>query len=551
MKALKTIAALIILLLSAVLASHCVDEPNRESSEHGVAFKSPLPPSLVMSQGILGLQAELIIDGKKTYPLIVDANDYCSGRITNVPIGDHNLTLRYFVLYPPPAGTTKLILAEQTIKVTVVKDMEVEASFSKFDFAYPDLDGDGFTNLEEYNRGYDPTTYCQDADLDNYQSKTCGGDDCDDSDPLSRPGVSPYGSPQRMTNTGGSSASPSMVYTGSEFGVSYQDSRDGDSEIYFTRISVGGQKIGFDQRISADTGYSMSPRLVWTGSEYGLIWGDNKNLSQAYTEPYFIRITMEGSIIGAELRVSTPQLDHTSISFSIAWTGSEYGLSWCDVSDIWFARIASTGVKIGSELRVSSTPSQRLSTSLAWTGSEFGVSWSDWLYGQYEIFFTRISAAGEKNGPDLQLTDDPGYNTLNPSMVWTGSEFAVAFHDDRDGNAEIYYAHAAPSGARIGSDVRITYDASTSVVPSLSWTGLELGLSWMDNRTGFYEIYFSLIDTSGTKIVSDLRITDDNYNDASASTLAWDGSEFGVTWSHNQVYPDSDIYFQRIFYSCP
>jgi hypothetical protein len=68
----------------------------------------------------------------------------------------------------------------------------------------------------------------------------------------------------------------------------------------------------------------------------------------------------------------------------------------------------------------------------------------------------------------------------------------VSWYDDRDGNAEIYFARIDSSGNKIGSDVRITNDSSDSVYPSLvwNWTSAEYGVSWTDNRDGNFNIYF-------------------------------------------------------------
>jgi len=46
---------------------------------------------------------------------------------------------------------------------------------------------------------------------------------------------------------------PSLSWTGSEFGVSWYDDRDGNEEIYFARVSSAGAKIGSDLRVTNDS----------------------------------------------------------------------------------------------------------------------------------------------------------------------------------------------------------------------------------------------------------------------------------------------------------
>ena len=96
--------------------------------------------------------------------------------------------------------------------------------------------------------------------------------------------------------------------------------------------------------------------------------------------------------LGADLRLTSDAL--YSDWSSLSWTGSEFGVSWYDSRDgngeIYFARVSSSGSKLGSDLRVASAASASSSSSLSWTGSEFGVSWWDACDGNDEIYFARI-----------------------------------------------------------------------------------------------------------------------------------------------------------------
>ena len=94
------------------------------------------------------------------------------------------------------------------------------------------------------------------------------------------------GADVRVTNAANNSLGPSVVWTGSEYGVSWTDNRDGNSEVYFALGSAGGVKIGADVRVTNDANRSVIPSLVWTGSEYGVSWTDNRDGNY---EIYFAR----------------------------------------------------------------------------------------------------------------------------------------------------------------------------------------------------------------------------------------------------------------------
>src|SRR4030042_69687 len=116
--------------------------------------------------------------------------------------------------------------------------------------------------------------------------------------------------------------------------------------------------------------------------------------------------------------------------------------------------------------------------------------------GNWEIYFTRVSASGSKLGSDIRVTTGGSYADP-PSLSWTGSGVGVSWYDGRDGNWEIYFARVSAAGAKLGSDLRVTSEASNSAVPSLAWTGSEFGVSWEDYREGNDEIYFARVSSAG------------------------------------------------------
>ncbi len=135
--------------------------------------------------------------------------------------------------------------------------------------------------------------------------------------------------------------------------------------------------------------------------------------------------------------------------------------------------------------------------SLLWTGSEWAVAWQDTRDGLAgEVYFTRLDASGSKLAADLRVTNDVNH-TGCPSLAWTGSQYFVAFDDDRFGNYEILGQVIDASGALVGSAIRITNDNSASTQPSVAWNGSDFDLAWVDARGVNYEIHYALLSASG------------------------------------------------------
>lgn len=266
--------------------------------------------------------------------------------------------------------------------------------------------------------------------------------------------------PLRVTNDTALSTAPSLAWNGQEFGLAWYDSRDGSAnrEIYFTRISSTGAKIGGDVRVTDAAGHSFAPSLVWADQGY-----------------------------------------------AVAWTDERDGVGGTPVREIYFARLDAAGAKNGSDLRVTNDPAFSSEPDLAWNGTEYGIAWQDSRAGALEIYFAGIDAAGTaKTTSDVRVTNDPGYSQA-PSLTWTGGEFGLAWQDNRTGRNEVYFTRLTQAGTKVGNDLRLTQKIVTpatnniSTFPSLVWDGQGFGVAWQDKRDGEWAAYFARLECDCTQ----------------------------------------------------
>ena len=369
---------------------------------------------------------------------------------------------------------------------------------------------------------------------------TCGDGACThDEDPGSCPGdcMADCGD-VRVTSSPGAGWSPSLVWTGSGYGVAWRDDRDGNNEIYFARLGTAGVKVGDDVRVTSSSGSSSYPSLVWTGSGFGVGW---EEYHEGDYEIYFARLTADGEKVGGDMMVTSSS--SSGRDPSLAWTGSGYGVAWHSAYCIYFDRLTEDGVEAGDDVWVDFPSGSALYPSLVWTGSGYGVAWQDDRHFNWEIYFARLTEDGVKVGDDMRVTSSPGWS-FDPSLVWIGSGYGVAWSDDRDENREIYFARLGAAGVKVGADVRVTSSSGSRNDPSLVWTGSEYGVAWQDNRDGNTEIYFARLSEDGVKLGDDVRVTSSPGASFSPS-LVWTGSEYGVAWSDDRD-GNEDIYFARI-----
>lgn len=324
------------------------------------------------------------------------------------------------------------------------------------------------------------------------------------------------------------SSLPSMAWNGHEYGIAWHEGFTGGREVWFRRIDIAGNQVGGALNVSAAAGESSFPALIWNGSEWVVVWEDDRDGND---EVYFRRIAADSSAITGAIRVTDTGLPsrHPAIGWdpvhgrylivfeegsrlnaisssapnpnspliavtttgdasdpSIAWSGSEWGVTWHDRrntgqglnNDIFFRRLFSTGAPTGSELQLTTAATSEITPRLAWDGAAYGIVWS----GDARIRFRRVSSSGQLLGSEIQLSSVA--DSSGPDVAWTGSDYLVGWHDDRDGGAdlEIFIAGVRADGTSAGWETQVTQTTAQSAWPSLVWTGTQLAVAMADTR---------------------------------------------------------------------
>lgn len=92
-----------------------------------------------------------------------------------------------------------------------------------------------------------------------------------------------------LSESGASSKNPDIVLDEKNYGAVWEDDRDGNYEVYFNRInSYTGTKKEDAIRVSVSPNPSINPSIAWSGSEFGVAWNEAEGDRM---DVYFARIS--------------------------------------------------------------------------------------------------------------------------------------------------------------------------------------------------------------------------------------------------------------------
>jgi hypothetical protein len=347
--------------------------------------------------------------------------------------------------------------------------------------------------------------------------------------------------PVRVTTLAGNSFDPALVWTGTVFGLTWGDTVAGAMEIFAVRLDGGGAMLGAAVQLSNDPAFSALPAIAWTGSEFGVAWHDTRD---GNNEIYMGRLTTSGSVAATDVRVTTAAGDSEQVA--ITYGGGDYRLAWSDDRvtplHVYFGRASETGTLLGPETVVSDGvgPAQRVAAAQA--GGDTALVWMDQRGGNFEIFFARIAPDGSVAAGPAQISNNGAYSAF-PAIATAGAEFGVAWQDNRDTSDEIYFARVNAAGAKLTPETRVTNAAGFSGFPAIAWSGAEFGVAWQDERDGSREIYLRRLAPDGGAVAPELRVTD--AGDSEQPSIVWTGVDYALAWQDDRD-GNYEIYFQRV-----
>jgi len=318
----------------------------------------------------------------------------------------------------------------------------------------------------------------------------------------------------RLTNDPASSITSEnnawcIAASGNDVHVVWYDDRDGNDEIYYRQSTDGGSSWEADTRLTDNSAYSYIPTVSVSDQIVHLVWVDTRDGND---EIYYKRSTDGGSSWEADTRLSNnfaasyyPSISASGLVVLVVWEDNREGNN-----EIYCKSSADGGINWGAETRLTSNSAASNNPSVAVSSSFMHVVWQDNRDANREIYYKCSTDGGVSWGTDIQLTNNFA-DSRYPSVSLSDSCVHVVWHDNRDGNDEIYYKRSTDGGLNWGPETRLTNDSASSFDLSISASGQVVNVVWTDTRDGNDEIYYKQDPTgspTGMKILDDMVATE-------------------------------------------
>uniref|UniRef100_A0A7V3VUF5 T9SS type A sorting domain-containing protein n=1 Tax=candidate division WOR-3 bacterium TaxID=2052148 RepID=A0A7V3VUF5_UNCW3 len=265
--------------------------------------------------------------------------------------------------------------------------------------------------------------------------------------------------------------SPDIAFDGTNYLVVWQDNRNGGLlwDIYGARVDQNGTVIdpqGF--AITNEYTNEWCPSVVFDGTNYLVVYTDGGGTAGGGGEIYGIRVSQEGQVIDSAPGIpicylpssnqQSPVATFNGTNYLVVWEDDRYGYDF--EYEIYGARVTPDGTVLDPNgIRISPFVSyfNHISPSVASDGNNYFVVWAyrDWNGGNpdYEIYGCRIDSSGNIIDTLGIPICTAGGDQLNPSVVYDGENYIIVWQDYRNGNYDIYGAKVNTSGVIIDSFV--------------------------------------------------------------------------------------------------
>ncbi len=337
--------------------------------------------------------------------------------------------------------------------------------------------------------------------------------------------------PKQVSDSGFGAYEVSLATWDDGLAIGWYDTRDGNAEVYVRMLDADKNMKGGELRVTYTVAQSYEPDLATLGDDLAIAWyeksADTKESAQL---ALFARggKTLWQRALGARINTRNPVVRAFGGALFCAWIEADDAGAETVRGGWWNAdgTVREAPVVLG---RASAT-TWNLNAAIADDGTAYVVYDATTTAAPEELFVAKLAHGSSRV---TQLTPSDGFVSKYPDLALAGDRAALAWHDERDGNREVYIAVgtvAELDGGIVSHAERVTKTSGESIGAYLAWNGDRLGVTWSDNSVRDYEVYFEPFNADGSSAAPARRITTTQPESLIPAIRPWrDG--FAIAWS--------------------
>lgn len=303
-----------------------------------------------------------------------------------------------------------------------------------------------------------------------------------------------------------------VAFDGTNYLIGLTGDATSDSSISVQFVSPTGQLVG-NRLPLGETG--CAPSVAFDGTNYLLIWCDryvaflDNGNDAGLTNIYGRFINPAGSFVGNKFTIETDAYIKGCAIGNVHFNGNNYFFTYCeddgggDIGLAYGRFISTTGNLLGIPIQISSANVGGV--NMAFDGTNYLAVFeinSRLIHGQF------ISAAGSLVGANFSIDDSPNLSDNPVSVVYGGSQYLVAFHDQQGGGSGWnLFAHFVSVSGTVGANKITICDSTQSpMIPTLAYDGTNYLSAWISMNSK--QIKGQYIDATGAHFNSEFVIFD-------------------------------------------
>jgi len=333
--------------------------------------------------------------------------------------------------------------------------------------------------------------------------------------------------------------------------IVWQDHRDAPAsgEIYFTKVDPDGATLVPATRLTTDAALSWFPSVARDASNNIYVaWMDDRD---GNSEIYLEQLNSSGATLINDFRATIDPADSTLPAIAVDSLGHIH-LAWAEGRD-GNAEIYYREWQVSAGTFAAVTPEIRLTTdgAISWqptiavdSANSAHIVFIDDRDGDSDLRYVKVTA-GAISVADTSLMNNTGDSSFPSVARDPFNQLHIAWMDSTSGNPEINYMKVNNSGGVIIGPTALTSNPSSSWWPQISSDASGYAqISWVDDRNGNFEVYYERLNTAGSVVVNDLRLTTDPAESLLPAVLADIYSNLRITWLDTRD-TNEEIYFKK------